>query len=88
LSTFTPEELSLGALLEKKMRSYSNKQSYEGCLSGVVSAIIQKLMSRFEIGDDKLRNLEVVHQTYVPKKSSTSADMTVVPENDSLDHGT
>ncbi len=38
---------------------------------------MQKLMTRFVIGDEKLTNLEVVHQTYVPKKSS-SADITIM----------
>jgi hypothetical protein len=78
LSTFTPEELSLGELLEMRMRSCNHQKSYEGCLSGVVSAIIQKLMTRFVIGNNELENLEVVHQTYVPQKTSASADITIM----------
>jgi hypothetical protein len=78
LSTFTPEELILGELLETRMRSCNHQKSCEGCLSGVVSAIIQKLMTRFVVGDDELKNLEVVHQTYVPQKTSSSADITIM----------
>ena len=68
----------LGELLRKKMLSCSSTKSYEGCLSGVVSAILQKLMTKFAIDDVTLTNLEVVHQTYVPQKTSSSADISIM----------
>ena len=75
--TFTSEERQLGELLQKRMHSRSSR-TYEGCLSGVVSAIFQKLMTKFASNCCALTNLEVVHQTYVPLKTSSSADITIM----------
>ena len=47
LMKFTTEETKLGELLQSRLRRCSSRQNYEGYLSGVVSAILQKLMATF-----------------------------------------
>ena len=76
---FTTEEMNLGQILQKRMHQCSSRNCYEGCLSGVVSALFQKLMTVFAEADPALKYLEVVHQTFVPQKTTTSsADIVVM----------
>lgn len=80
LTTFDGNETALGELLVRGMLG-CNRQSNEGCLSGLVSAIIQKMMNMFALKDSNLQNLEVVHQTFIPQNTASgpsSADVTVV----------
>ena len=78
LTKFTMEETKLGEMLQSRLRRCSSRQSCEGYLSGVVSAMLQKLMATLNNSNGDLTNLEVVHQTYVDGKTSSSADISVI----------